>query len=423
VRILALTADERAMLDGRAGEGVAMAMRIIVALARVRGAAALVPVASVHVDSSLYHGRAGLDFVERLVGLGARAVVPTTLNVGSLDLLHPGVVRSDPAFPGIQDEGRALMAACVALGGRATFTCAPYAVESRPALGTHIAWAESNAIVFANSVLGARTDRYGDFLDLCAAVTARAPLAGFHLDEFRRGGHVYDCTGLPDAALRSEIGLGALGTLVGAGTGDVVPVLVGLPADTGEDLLKAFGAAAAAAGSVGMFHAVGVTPEAATLAEATGGLEPLRHTVVGAGELRAARDALSTLSSGPLDAVSVGTPHASLSELETLAASLRSAGHVTPGVDAWVSTGRGVLALAERTGAADVIREHGFWFVVDTCTYVTPILAPTARRVMTNSGKWAHYAPANLGVEVAYAPLADCVRSAVAGQVVRFDEW
>ena len=160
-----------------------------------------------------------------------------------------------------------------------------------------------------------------------------------------------------------------------------------------------------------MFHAVGVTPEAATLAEATGGLEPLRHTVVGAGELRAARDALSTLSSGPLDAVSVGTPHASLSELETLAASLRSAGHVTPGVDAWVSTGRGVLALAERTGAADVIREHGFWFVVDTCTYVTPILAPTARRVMTNSGKWAHYAPANLGVEVAYAPLADCVRA------------
>ncbi|MET9972821.1 aconitase X, partial [Streptomyces sp. NPDC006356] len=163
-----LTPDEQAMLDGSAGEAVALAMRLVVGVARASGARTLLPVESVHVDGCLYHGPAGLDLAERLVELGGRVSVRTTLNVGSLDLLHPGLVRADAA---LTDGGQRLMDAYVALGCEPTWTCAPYQLSHRPAFGTHVAWAESNAIAFVNSVLGARTDRYGDFLDIAAALT------------------------------------------------------------------------------------------------------------------------------------------------------------------------------------------------------------------------------------------------------------
>jgi predicted aconitase len=149
---LQLTADEQRMLAGAEGDGVALAMRIVTGLARVKGAARLVAVTGAHIDSCLYHGRAGLDFAERLLMLGAAVRVPTTLNVGSLDLVHPGTVRADDDQPDLLVAGRALMDAYVALGARPTWTCAPYQGDARPALGEHIAWAESNAIVFANSV-------------------------------------------------------------------------------------------------------------------------------------------------------------------------------------------------------------------------------------------------------------------------------
>ena len=142
------------MLGGQDGEGVALAMRVVVGQARVVDAPRLVEVTSAHVDSCLYHGQVSLDFAYRLASLGARVRVPATLNVGSMDLLHPGLVRDRE----LAQAGRELMAAYVALGCTPTFTCAPYQLPDRPGLGEHVAWAESNAIVFANSVLGARTD-------------------------------------------------------------------------------------------------------------------------------------------------------------------------------------------------------------------------------------------------------------------------
>ena len=168
---LVLTAEDEAKLAGDHGPGVAMAMRIVVALARVSEATELIDIESAHIDGCLYHGQAGLDFAETLARLGARVAVPTTLNVSSLDLMHPGLVRlgADEAA-----AARRLMDAYVELGARPTWTCAPYQIDSRPEQGTDIAWAESNAIVFANSVLGARTARYGDFLDACAAVLLSA---------------------------------------------------------------------------------------------------------------------------------------------------------------------------------------------------------------------------------------------------------
>ena len=157
------------------------------------------------------------------------------------------------------------MQAYVELGCQPTWTCAPYQLPARPALGTHVAWAESNAIVFANSVLGARTDRYGDFIDVCSAMTGLAPHAGLHTDQGRLASVVFDCTRLPEAVLRSELTYPLLGYLVGDRTGQHTPVLVGLPPGVTEDELKALGAAAASAGGVALFHVVGVTPEAPTL--------------------------------------------------------------------------------------------------------------------------------------------------------------
>ncbi|AXH98028.1 DUF521 domain-containing protein [Ornithinimicrobium avium] len=410
------------MLDGREGPGVAMAMRVVVAVARVRGAAGLVEISGAHIDSCLYHGRAGLDFARRLLDLGARVRVPTTLNVGSLDLVHPGMVRRRTEHEQeVAEEGRALMDAYVALGARTTWTCAPYQLDARPARGEHVAWAESNAIVFANSVLGARTDRYGDFLDICAAVTGRAPHAGLHLTGNRRGGLVVDCRALGDKALALDLTYPLLGYLVGlrcgAGTN---PVLLGLPAGTDEDRLKAFGAAAASSGGVALFHVVGLTPEAPTLEAALQGGSVPTLTVTSV-DLRAARAELSTARGTRLDAVSLGTPHASLAEIAALADGLRAGAPLDPRVAFYLSTGRSVLERARAAGHVEELERAGVRIVVDTCTYVTSILDPDDRVVLTTSGKWAHYAPGNLGVDVVIASLQECLASARAGEVVLDD--
>jgi cis-L-3-hydroxyproline dehydratase len=267
---MALTAEDAAMLAGEHGPGVALAMRLIVALARASGARELLSVRSAHVDGCLYHGPASLDFAQRLVDLGASVAVPTTSNVGSVDLLHPEVVRGDPEE---RAAGRALMQAYVRLGCRTTFTCAPYQdLAARPARGEHVAWAESNAIAFVNSVVGARTARYGDFVDVSAAITGRVPAASYHLDEHRRADLVVDvarCSTRPTAGpglLAEDAGWGVLGLVVGERVGSGVPVIVGAPATTTEDQLKAFAAGAASSGTVGLFHVVGVTPEAPELA-------------------------------------------------------------------------------------------------------------------------------------------------------------
>ncbi|HLR83639.1 MAG TPA: aconitase X, partial [Nocardioidaceae bacterium] len=211
-----LTSYEQAMLDGEHGPGAAMAMRVVTGLARASGAERLVEISSAHIDGCLYHGRAGVDFAERLVELGARTRVPATLNVGSLDLLHPGMVRTESSDERTTAAGaRRLADAYAALGARSTWTCAPYQADSRPEYGEHIAWAESNAIAFANSVLGARTDRYGDFLDVCAAITGRAPYAGLHLDANRRGEVVFDCGALGSDALDLDLTYPLLGYLAG----------------------------------------------------------------------------------------------------------------------------------------------------------------------------------------------------------------
>jgi predicted aconitase len=412
---LALTDRDRAMAEGEGTPAQQLAMRILIPVAEALGASRLLDITAAHIDSCLFHGIAGLDFAERLVAGGGRVAVPTTLNVTSLDLLHPGL-RGDTEHAA---EAARLVAAYEALGGRPTWTCAPYQLEARPGLGDQVAWGESNAIVFANSVLGARTERYGDFTDICAAITGRAPAAGLHLDRGRLGGIVFELRDLPDEVLASDVLFPVLGHLIGYRAGQRIPVIVGLEGAT-EDQLKALGAGAASSGAVAMFHAVGITPEAPTLAAATGGRRGLPHVTVGMEELMTARDDLSTVPEGTLSAVAFGTPHASAAELDELQR-LFGGHRVAEGVACSVNTSRDVLAGFEGTAE---LAACGVDVVVDTCTYLKPIMdIPVGALVMTDSAKWAYYAPANIGAEVVFGSTEDCVLSAIAGEVTRAPGW
>jgi predicted aconitase len=402
------------MLAGDGTGAEQLAMRILIPVAEALGASSLLDISGAHIDSCLYHGVAGLDFAERLVSEDGRVAVPTTLNVTSLDLLHPELARGDTENAAAANR---LVAAYEALGGSPTWTCAPYQLEARPGLGDQVAWGESNAIVFANSVLGARTERYGDFTDICAAITGRAPAAGLHLDEGRAGGVIFELVDLPGAVLASDALYPVLGHLIGFAAGRRIPVIVGLPAAT-EDQLKALGAGAASSGAVAMFHAVGVTPEAPTLQAALGGRSDVPTVEVTSADLVRARDDLSTVAGGDLGAVALGTPHASLAQLERIAELFESA---TAAVECSVNTSRDIMAASS---SIDALRRADVEIVTDTCTYLKPIMnVEPGKVVMTDSAKWAYYAPANIGAEVIFGSTEDCVASAIAGEVTHVDRW
>ena len=408
-----LSDDEKAMLGGEGGAGTAMAMELLVAYANAIGAPSLLKVTGAHIDGCLYHGESGLDFVEALLAGKGRVRVPTTLNVGSIDLIHPELVHGDQRKP------RRLMEAHEALGCVSSFTCAPYQSLFRPRFGDQIAWGESNAIVFANSVIGARTNRYGDFIDLCCALTARAPAWGLHLDENRRGAILFRLQGFPATLEPTDSLFVAVGMIVGSRAGEHVPVIEGLPPPRDEDQLKALGAAAASSGAVGLFHAVGITPEAPSLAAAFDGATPLETIVITPADVREALADLSGVADGtPLAAVCLGTPHFSRGEWERLTALLHQVGPRS-GVPIYVNTSRATLEAVTGDGLLGGLEDCGIIPVVDTCTYITAILDRLEGAAMTNSGKWAYYAPGNIGVAVAFGELEDCIASAAAGRIVR----
>ncbi|HEY8381244.1 MAG TPA: aconitase X catalytic domain-containing protein [Microvirga sp.] len=410
----ALAEADRALLSGQEGEAARFAMGLLVRFAEAVGAPDFIDAEAAHIDGCLYHGEVSLDFVEHCVRLGGRVRVPTTLNVGSVDLIHPELFRGEP---GLGSAGARLMRAHEELGCVPTFTCAPYQTIFRPRFGAQIAWAESNAIVFANSVIGARTNRYGDFIDLCCALTGRVPRYGLHLTENRRARVLVEIEACPPEWEEAGPACIAVGHVIGRRCGERVPAILGLPMDATEDDLKALGAVAASSGAVALFHAVGLTPEAPTVEAAFQGHPPEEIIRLGADDLRATVRSLSTVAEGaPLAAVSLGTPHFSLAEFSRLMPLLDGARAT---VDVYVNTSRDVLEALEERGWAERIRRAGITLVVDTCTYVTAIMRDLGGAIMTNSGKMAYYAPGNLGVEIAFGSLAECIASARAGRVVR----
>ena len=415
-----LSAFDRALLAGEEGEAPQLAMRILARMAEVRGAGSMLDIEAAHIDSTIYVGDAGLEFAERLAGLGARVRVPSTLNVSGLDEFH----WREWAVPQEWAEKSARqMRAYDSMGTIPTWTCAPYQGRRTPQFGQQIAWGESNAVAFANSVIGARTERYPDLLDICCAVTGRAPAVGLHLDENRLATRVLRLRNVPEALAAADDFYPVLGHLLGPFAEDDPVAIAGLPVLPEEDQLKALGAAAASSGAVALFHIPGVTPEAPTLEEALGGRKPVAILDVGVEELRAARRELTTHHEGGLDMVVLGSPHFSFAEFGKLAAVLRERGSERApgegGCELVVTTSRAVRDLAERAGLLEPLNAFGGRLMVDTCVLATPMTPGTTRRLMTNSAKYAWYSPGLLGSSVAFGSLAECVESARQGRVVR----
>jgi cis-L-3-hydroxyproline dehydratase len=403
------------MLDGSDSPAAQMAMSIVVQMAHIYGASHLMDISAAHIDSTVYIGAAGLAFAEKLASLGAKVAVPTTLNVSGVDE-HGWEEWSTP--PEWAEQAHKQMVAYRSMGTIPTWTCAPYQSEHRPAFGQQIAWGESNAIAFANSVIGARTNRYPDLLDVCCAITGRVPAAGLHLSENRAANLHLHLDGIPEALQLDESFYPVLGHLLGKLASDAIPVITGMSVTPSEDQLKALGAGAASSGAVALFHIVGVTPEAPTLAAAVQDARPIKRMGVSLAMLRAARRELTTANGEPLDLVVLGSPHFSLAEFRQLAP-LLAGQRCHPNVRFLVTTSRMMSLLAQKAGLLDALEAFGGKVTVDTCILTSPMLPATVKTLMTNSAKYAYYSPGLLQMQTVFGSLQDCVQSAVTGQVVR----
>lgn len=412
---LSLSDKDRAILEGEHGPAPKMAMSILVRMAEVYQARELLDIEGAHIDSTIYIGEAGLEYAERLADAGAKVSVPTTLNVSGLDEEH----WKEWSVPtNWAEKAHRQMVAYQKMGTLPTWTCAPYQTEYRPKLGQQIAWGESNAIVFANSVIGARTERYPDLLDACCAITGRAPAVGLHLDENRGGQLVLDVSSVPRAIAERDDFYPVLGHYIGRRAAEQIPVVVNLDAEPTEDELKALGAAAASSGGVALYHIVGVTPEAPTLDAALLGRDPDEMHQVTMDELKSARRELTTAGGEELELVILGSPHFSFDEFKKLAPLLEGKMR-HPNVTFLVTTSRIMRELADAAGLVATLERFGGRITVDTCILATPMLSESVHTLMTNSGKYAFYSPGLLDVRVAFGSLEDCVTSAIKGTVTR----
>ncbi len=407
-----LTAADQAMLAGEEGRARQVAMRIIARFAEVQGVTELIDVDQGHIDCCFYTGPAGLAFAEQLCAWGGKVKIPATTNATSVDTL----VRQGRAIEvSFGEISKRVIAAYTAMGVRPSFTCAPYLLESAPRFGQQIAWGESNAVAYANSVLGARTMKYPDYLDICVALTGRAPRVASHTEAGRQATLRID---VPDLGITDDSLYPLLGYHVGLIAGSDIPVVAGL-ADTPatRDDLKAFSAAFATTAGAPMFHIVGVTPEAGTLEQALAGKAPQRHVVLTRADLLRSWRELNTATDPAVDLVSLGNPHFSLSELGR-AAELCRGKTKSAGVDLVITCGRDIYREADRLGLVDVLKRFGASVLTDTCWCMIfePMLPRQTRRLMTNSAKFAHYGPGITGREMHFASLEACMAAACSGR-------
>jgi cis-L-3-hydroxyproline dehydratase len=416
---LSLSEADRRMLDGETGPAAQMAMSILVRMAEVYGADTLLDITQAHIDSTIYIGEGNLEYAERLASLGAKVSVPATLNVSGVDEAgwKEWPVPEDWAL-----KAHRQMKAYQSMGTIPIWTCAPYQTDHKPSFGEQIAWGESNAIVFANSVIGARTNRYPDLLDVCCAITGRAPAFGLHLTENRAGQLLMRLVDVPLPVQQDFAFYPVLGHLVGKIAQERNPVIENLAARPAEDQLKALGAAAASSGAVALFHIIGVTPEAPTLQAAFQGRSPLEKVDVTLKMLREARRELTRTEGDDLDMVVLGSPHFSIEEFKQLIPLIKGK-RVHPEVQFLITTSRAVRHLLEKNGLMEIISDFGGRVTVDTCILATPMLPENIRTLMTNSAKYAYYAPGMLNRQVVFGGLDDCVASAAAGKVVMEDGW
>ncbi len=410
-----LTDEEQRILEGVFGEPQRIALNVLVKLGQAYGADSMVEIASAHVVGSSYQiaGEAGIAIYTQLLEQGARVKVRTTSDPGSIDFARWRELKTPPEYAERQVKIAELLDQ---MGVIPTWTCTPYTTFNVPRFGEDLGWSESSAVVFANSVLGARTNRLAAYVDLCAALVGRVPRFGLHLPECRLGEVLFELD--PDLSANfDDHYFPALGYLVGQVTGDRIPVIVGLRHAT-FDQLKAFGAAAAASGSVALYHMVGITPEARTLDEALGGRQPSERHLVGKREIARIMEQMSTGQGGAVDVVGVGCPHASIDQMRRYATLLRGK-RVHTGVQLWICANTVVEEMARRMGYLETIGQAGATLMVGTCHNNCPLGAWGFRRLATDSGKFAYYTPTTVGTECVFTSTEACLEAAVTGRVER----
>ena len=403
-----LSAYDQRCLAGEEGGAAQFAMSLLCAVAETAGAESLIDVSSCHLVGSYYSGEADIRVLQALIRLGGHVRVPTTLNASSACL--------EPASPSPESarcQAKSVISLYEQLGCEAALTCAPYHLPSTPALGENIAWAESNAVVYANSVLGARTNKTVQYVDVCAALTGRIPFSGLYLDESRRATDIIDCSKLPARVWSEPLAYQLLGLFLGYTCGSRVALLVGMQDEVRNDALRDLGSAAACSGNTSLFHVEGVTPEA-SLARSR---RSVRHTVSLAELLSLARPYMGA-PGDPVAAVCLGTPHYSLDQLRELARLVREKGDRFK-VPVYVTTSRFNARKLRDELLLGELQAAGVSIVVDACTYYGDVVPTLAARVMTDSVKWAFYGAGNLDLEVILGSVEDCLESARRGRLFR----
>ena len=419
-----LSDDERAMRDGRDGAAVAKAMDLLIRYGDALGAEDFVVTRNVcgtvtattpfMRDFAL--GRGGLDAVFSEFNLDSAEVVAVPKVKAFSSHLQLGFDPHHPAEMGVSDQivqfYRKSEAMAAKMGVQMLNTCTPYQVGNVPVRGEHCAWMESSAIVYINSVLGARTNAEGRESTSCAMLTGRIPNWGYHLDGPRR------------ATLGVEIDLpvetvedwGLLGYWMGDWVQDRVPVVSGLRGTPNLPRLKHFGAAASSSGGVEMYHLVGITPEAHTLDEATGGRALNEVRRYGSKERAATVERInSTASDRRVDSVMLGCPHYTIEQIWE-AAALLDGRHVHPDCALWIFTPMAIKSLADRNGYTRIIEQAGGKIMTDSCSAMSRAVPPGTRVVALDSAKQAHYLPAILGVQAWFGTTSQCIDAACSGR-------
>lgn len=416
---LALDRFEQQCLQGHHGKALAWAMQLLKRVAEASDASRLIKVTQAHLVGSYYSGPADLALIGMLAKEQARVMIPTTLSSSSFDgqqaLLYPPTHPESHLACELIEHYRHM-------GCDIALTCAPYHLPSEPKRGDHIAWAESNAVLYANSVIGARTNKTYQYMDLAAALTGRAPLAGLYLDSKRRGQRLYQLAGIPEHWYQDDSFYQLLGLVIGDDANSKIPVINGLPITTNKTTLRNLGAAAACSGNFAMFHAVGLSPEAGSEAQALHYQPPEQTIKLVAEDIVRAKRRLTTAISGNLTAVCMGTPHFSLEEFRQLI-TLLDKRVINPAITLYISTSRHVQQQLAAQPGYEILQQDNIHIVADTCTYYGQLIKNTRGVVMTCSAKWAYYAPGNLNTAVVFARMADCIESAIIGKVIEHDEF
>ena len=397
-----LTQEERQMLSGERGRATRKAMEILAALGTIYEAERMVPVTSVQIAGVSFDnlGEAGLEFLSEMADGGGQARVLTTLNPAGMDIENWRALGIDPDFA--RDQER-VIEAYARMGVVTTCSCTPYLFGNLPHFGEHIAWAESSAVCYANSVLGARTNREGGPSALAAALTGRTPAYGLHLDENRRP----SLTVRVEAKLTDTRDFGALGVVVGRAIESrqvkAIPYLRGILTAT-VDQLKSFCASIATYGGLAMFHMEGITPESAQFAP------PDETLVIEQADLDEAICSLDVFSSDDeVDFVSLGCPHLSIHEIQRIAELLQGKQVCKT---FWITTSRPVKRIADQMGYTAVIEAAGATFAVDTCCVVAPIKG-RFRTLATDSAKACYYAGAKNNFNTRFLPFDAVVAEAL----------